>query len=385
MIKKWITALCCICCINGFTQHGVSHVPYDTAKMSWFENAKLGIFIHWGIYAVNGIAESWSFYNNQISYADYMKQQEGFNAKNYDPKKWAALFKEAGARYAVLTTKHHDGVALWDTKLSDLSVVKKTPAARDLIGPYCDALRSEGLKVGLYFSHLDWSHPDYASVAKTGMEHMPDNQRNAFSYPLQVKEDPARWHRFINFHRGQLKELSLQYKPDLLWFDGDWERSPDQWKMWQVRDSLLKWNPSVILNARMLGYGDYLTPEQGVPVTRPNGAWELCMTTNDSWGYQPLDRNFKSPRQIILTFAECISMGGNLLLDIGPKPDGTIEEAQVAILKSPWVAGPKSMTKRFINQALVCHSAIFMAPLHCQKTAVRCICLCLISPRITYR
>jgi alpha-L-fucosidase len=334
MIKKWMIALCCISCINGFAQHGVSHVPYDTAKMRWFENAKLGIFIHWGIYAVNGIAESWSFYNKQISYADYMKQQEGFNAKNYDPMKWAALFKEAGARYAVLTTKHHDGVALWDTKLSDLSVVKKTPAARDLIGPYCDALRSEGLKVGLYFSHLDWSHPDYASVVKTGMEHLPDNQRNAFSYPLQVKEDPARWQQFINFHRGQLKELSLQYKPDLLWFDGDWERAPDQWKMWQVRDSLLKWNPSVILNARMMGYGDYLTPEQGVPVTRPSGAWELCMTTNDSWGYQPLDRNFKTPRQVILTFAECISMGGNLLLDIGPKPDGTIEEAQVAILKA---------------------------------------------------
>jgi alpha-L-fucosidase len=334
MIQKMLVALCLCIGIKSTAQHGESRVPYDSVKMKWFEEAKLGIFIHWGVYAVNGIAESWSFYNNQISYVDYMKQLDGFSAKNYDPAKWAALFKEAGANYAVLTSKHHDGVALWNTGLSDLNVVKKSAAKRDLIGPYVDALRKQGLKVGLYFSHLDWSHPDYASVSKTGMEGLPDKQRNPFSYPVQDKEDPARWQRFIRFHRGQLKELSALYKPDLFWFDGDWERAADQWKMWQVRDSLLKWNPDVILNARMMGYGDYLTPEQGVPVTRPQGVWELCMTTNDSWGYQPKDRNFKTPRQIILTFAECISMGGNLLLDIGPKADGTIEEAQVAILKS---------------------------------------------------
>ena len=329
-----LTILCAFAFTFSQAQHGESRVPYDAAKMKWFEDAKLGIFIHWGIYAVNGIPESWSFYNKQISYKDYMDQVKGFTASNYNPGQWASLFKEAGAKYVVMTAKHHDGVALWNTRLSDLSVVKKTPAKRDLLGPYADALRKEGLKVGIYFSHLDWSHPDYASVSQAGMENTPNEKRNTFSYPLQGKDDPSRWQQFIKFHRGQLKELSLGYKPDLLWFDGDWERSAEQWNMKQLRDSLLKWNPDVILNARMNGYGDYLTPEQGVPITRPNGKWELCMTTNDSWGYQTGDKNFKTPRQIINIFAECISMGGNLLLDIGPKADGSLQEEQVAILKS---------------------------------------------------
>ena len=132
----------------------------------WFKEAKLGIFIHWGIYAVKGVAESWSFYNGEISYEDYMRQCDGFTAKNYDPNKWAKLFKSSGANYAVLTTKHHDGVALWDIKLSDLNVVERTPAGRDLVGPYCEALRKQGLKVGLYFTHLDWSHPGNAAILR---------------------------------------------------------------------------------------------------------------------------------------------------------------------------------------------------------------------------
>lgn len=113
----------------------------------WFKDAKLGISLHWGIYAVLGIPESWSFHNGQISYEDYMKQCDKFTASRYDPKHWAEVFRKAGAKYAVLTSKHHDGVALWDTKFSDLNVVKKTPAGRDLIGPYCEAMRDEGLKV----------------------------------------------------------------------------------------------------------------------------------------------------------------------------------------------------------------------------------------------
>ena len=135
-------------------------------RMDWFEDAKLGIFIHWGIYAVNGIDESWSFYNDYIPYQEYMKQLDGFTASNYDPDYWAKLIKESGAKYAVLTSKHHDGVALWDTKQNDLSVVKKTPAKRNLIKPFVNALRKNKLKVGLYYSHLDWSHPDYPHFTK---------------------------------------------------------------------------------------------------------------------------------------------------------------------------------------------------------------------------
>ena len=314
-------------CIQAFSQVETNQTVEH--KMEWFEDAKLGIFIHYGIYAVNGISESWSFYNNQISYPDYMKQLNGFTAKNYDPEAWAELFAEAGAKYAVLTSKHHDGVALWNTQLSDLSVVKKTPAKRDLLTPYASALRKNGLKVGLYFSHLDWSHPDYATVFNGDNE----VEGNRFDVPEKGKADYNRWNRFVEFRNGQLKELDELVKPDLWWFDGDWTRNAGQWKMKELRESLLSWNPNSILNARMAGYGDYATPEQGIPIFGPEGPWELCMTINDSWGYQKNDHNQKSVNYIIRVFSDCISMGGNLLLDVGPMEDGTITAEQTSILK----------------------------------------------------
>jgi alpha-L-fucosidase len=290
-------------------------------RMQWFGDAKLGIFIHWGIYAVNGIGESWSFHNGQINYDDYMKQLNGFTGSKYDPVAWAKLFKESGARYAVLTSKHHDGVALWDTKQSDLNVVKKTPAGRDLLTPYCDALRKEGLKVGLYFSHLDWSNPDYPNF--TGKETRYD-----------IGKEPERWARFLKFQRGQIQEIATLFRPDLFWFDGDWEFSAEQWKAKETRELIAQTLPNSIVNSRINGYGDYDTPEQGVPVLKPQSRWwELCMTTNDNWGYQWNDHNFKSPNQVIRIFVDCVSMGGNLLLDIGPKPDGTIPSEEVTVLK----------------------------------------------------
>jgi alpha-L-fucosidase len=288
-------------------------------RMRWFKDAKLGIFIHWGIYAVNGIDESWSFYNGYITYPDYMKQLYGFTAKNYDPKLWAELIVASGAKYAVLTTKHHDGVALWDTRYSDLNVVKKTPAARDLVEPFCDALRDKNLKVGLYYSLLDWSHPDY-----------PNFLRNKKRY----ESDSLRFEKFTKFNLGQIEELSEKYDPDLVWFDGDWEQSAARWKAKEIRSLLFANNSKVIINSRLQGYGDYATPEQGLPVTKPESKWwELCMTMNDSWGYQHNDHNYKSTNQIIRILIDCISMGGNLLLDIGPKADGTIPDKQVQILK----------------------------------------------------
>ncbi|WP_439651301.1 alpha-L-fucosidase [Pontibacter anaerobius] len=300
-------------------------------KMEWFKQAKLGIFIHWGIYAVNGITESWSFYNHEISYEDYMKQLTGFTASKYDPDAWATLFREAGAKYAVLTSKHHDGMALWDTKWSKLNVADSSPAKRDLIGPYVDALRKQDLKVGLYFSHLDWSHPDYPSVRSVLED--GNHKVNPFASPPAGKEDADRWESFLAFHRGQLKELSERYKPDIFWFDGDWDRTAEQWRFKELRQQLHTWVPGVILNARMKGYGDYKTPEQGVPVVQPGGPWELCLTINDSWGYQGDDQNFKSTRQLLRIFTEVIGMGGNLLLDVGPKEDGTIPEPEAKRLR----------------------------------------------------
>ena len=288
-------------------------------RMEWFSQAKLGIFIHWGIYAVKGVSESWSFFNNYLPYDEYMNQAGGFTASKYDPKAWVDLIKESGAQYTVITTKHHDGVALWDTKVGDLSTVKSTPAKRDLIAPFVKEVRKQGLHLGFYYSLLDWSHPDYPNKTRT---------------EVRYKDDPARWAKFNKFNFGQLAGLNKTWKPDLYWFDGDWEQSAETWNSKGIVELLRSDNKNVIINSRIQGYGDYATPEQGVPVVRPEDKyWELCMTMNDSWGYQHTDSNYKSPYILLRTFVDCLSNGGNLLLDIGPKEDGTIPEEQVAILK----------------------------------------------------
>lgn len=301
-----------------------SHKLSEKSRLEWFSDAKLGIFIHWGYYAVNGISESWSMYHKQISFEDYMAQGKGFTANKYDPEAWAALFKKAGAGYAVLTTKHHDGVALWNTSLSQFNVVEKTPAGRDLVEPFVKSLRTEGLKVGLYYSLCDWSHPDYDVVFPR-----PDTRSD---YPQKGQKQLSEWQRFVKFYKGQLKELDDLFHPDLYWFDGDWEKSSEQWRAQSLKDSLLAWNPEVIVNSRLKSYGDYRTPEQGIPVVRPEGPWEFCMTMNDNWGYFPSDKNYKPVSQIIKTFVEVIASGGNLLLNIGPKPDGSIAKEQEARL-----------------------------------------------------
>lgn len=300
---------------------------------NWFEQAKLGIFIHYGIYAVNGIAESWSFYNGRISYEDYMKQLDGFYADRFDAGYWADLIKRSGARYAVLTTKHHDGVALFDTKYSDLSVVKRTPAKRDIVKEYAQEIRKRGIHLGLYYSLLDWSHPDYASVYEGGVVPEDLSGVNPFTSPTDGIQDVEKWKRFLEFNNNQLREILTNYgKVDLLWFDGDWERSAAQWGLPEFKEYLKSFNQDLLINSRLQGYGDYKTPEQGIPITRPEGQWEFCTTINSSWGYQPGDNDYKSLRQIIRIFCDCISMGGNLLLDIGPRQDGTIDSRQEDIL-----------------------------------------------------
>ncbi|QBJ85027.1 alpha-L-fucosidase [Chryseobacterium gleum] len=295
----------------------------NSKKMEWFKNAKLGIFIHWGIYSVNGISESWSFFNNYINHENYMKQLNGFSASKYQPEQWVNLIRESGAKYAVITTKHHDGVSLWNSKAEKATTIPQNSLAqKDVLSPFVSALKKSGLKTGLYFSLPDWSHPYYDINTRTKKRY-------------ELKNDPARWQRFISYYQSQLNEISSQYSPDLLWFDGDWEHTSEEWQASQTLDLLRKHNPNIIINSRLNNHGDYDTPEQGVPVVPPqNPYWELCYTMNDSWGYQPFDKSYKTPNMIVRTLADVISMGGNLLLDIGPRSDGSIPEEQVEILKN---------------------------------------------------
>jgi len=276
MIKKSLVGLAAIltlCTTQIPAQQKINPDSIHT-KMQWFADAKLGIFIHWGIYSVKGIGESWSFHNKEISHADYMLQLKGFTASKYNPDQWAALIKESGAGYAVITTKHHDGVALWATKQNSNNVVDNTPAKRDLLTPFYKALDKYGIKRGAYFSLIDWSYPDYPGFLK-------DSAR------YKVSEDTARWKKYLQFYQGQINEVKNNFNPDLWWFDGDWEHSAEEWEAEKMRKMIVKDNAATIINGRLQGYGDYETPEQNFPVTRPQyNWWELCMTINSSWGYQ---------------------------------------------------------------------------------------------------
>lgn len=326
ILKSFALALCLIGVGgNALAQQrtdGETEADY-TKRMEWFGKAKLGIFIHWGIYAVKGVSESWSFYNGRISFDDYMAQKKSFTASKYNAKEWVDLIEQSGAKYTVLTTKHHDGFCLWDTKTTKSNAVKQSPAGRDLIAPFAEEVKKRrDLHLGLYFSLLDWSRDDY-----------PNQTRTYSRY--DIRKEPKRWKHFVDFNFAQLDEINTKFHPDLFWFDGDWEQKAEDWDAKGIINLLRGKNPSVVVNSRIQGYGDYATPELGVPVVKPKDRyWELCYTMNDSWGYQVADTNFKSPKILLRTFVDCISKGGNLLLDIGPKEDGTIPEPEVAILKA---------------------------------------------------
>ena len=289
--------------------------------LEWFGDAKLGIFIHWGIYAVDGVSESWSFHNEQVPYEEYMAQAGRFTASKYHPEEWVDLIAESGARYTVITSKHHDGVALWNTRANGRSIPRLTPCGKDVLTPFVKAARKKGLKVGLYYSLLDWSHEDYPNFTLS---------RTRYA----IADDPARWQRFVDFDFMQLRELCKAYRPDLMWFDGDWEQTAEDWHAPEIISLLRSYNPDIVVNSRIQGYGDYATPEIGVPVVKPSDRyWELCYTINDSWGFQHRDSHFKTPYMVLRTLVDCISNGGNLLLDFGPREDGTIPEEEVAVLK----------------------------------------------------
>lgn len=320
MKNHWISAF-----LIGFSVIGNVNAQEksDTKKMEWFQDAKLGVFIHWGIYSVDGISESWSFFNNYINYENYMKQLNGFSASKFDPESWTKLIKDSGAKYSVITTKHHDGVSLWNSKAEKaITIPKNSLAKKDVLTPFVTALKRSGLKTGLYYSLPDWSHPYYDVNTRTKKRY-------------DIKNDPIKWGKFVLYYQSQLDDLSNQYNPDLLWFDGDWEHTSEEWKASKTLENLKKYNPNIIVNSRLTNHGDYETPEQGIPVVSPqNEYWELCYTMNDSWGYQPFDSHYKTPNMLVRTLADVISMGGNLLLDIGPKADGTIPEEQVKILQN---------------------------------------------------
>jgi len=308
-------------------------------RMEWFIKARFGLFVHWGIYAIPARGE-WVRSHEKLSIEDYQPFFEEFNPVNYNPKEWAALAKKAGMKYTVITAKHHDGFCLFDSKLTDYKATN-TLAGRDLIKEYVDAFRNEGLKVGFYYSLIDWHHPDYPAYGDN-FHPMRDNEA--------WKDKKHDFSRYLQYMHGQVRELLTNYgKIDIMWFDFSYgNMSGETWKATELVKMVRSLQPHIIIDDRLGGHirsvnkevyaGDFASPEQIIP---PEGVvdeagnpipWEACITMNNHWGYAAADKDFKSPKQLIRALVECVSKGGNLLLNVGPNAKGEFPEESVEIL-----------------------------------------------------
>lgn len=292
---------------------------------TWFNESRYGMFVHWGVYAVGGRGE-WFRNRERIPQDEYSRlYAENFRAENYDPKAWVALAKEAGMGYVVLTTRHHDGFALWPTKQSEFHAGNIGPK-RDLVGPYVEAVRAAGLKVGLYYSPADWSHPDYPGPF---FRDWPNEKDWA---------SPEARERFIAYYRAQLVELLTNYgKIDYLWFDGC---IPDDLQREDVNAELLRIQPHLLINVRNGPPSHVHISEQTIMAPKDKSVlWEACMTLNDNWGWHGGDHNWKCAGEIVRMICETTKDGGNLLLNVGPTADGVIPEQSVAMLREAgaWV------------------------------------------------
>lgn len=315
-------------------------------RTKWFMDARFGMFIHWGLYAIPACGE-WVMSEREMTVAEYEKYFDLFDPADYQPREWARLAKAAGMKYAVLTAKHHDGFCLFDSALTDYKATN-TKAGRDLVREFLEAFRAEGIKVGLYFSIIDWHHPDFP---KYGDRQHPMRNREEF------KDEQIDFDRYLTYMHGQVKELVTNYgKLDLLWFDFSYDdMCGEKWKATDLIRMVREYQPDVVIDNRLEGAGDnhgsiatanpliysgdFASPEQIIP---PGGVqdelgeqipWELCATMNNHWGFCNYDYDYKSPEMLVRKLVECVSKGGNMILNVGPDARGNIPRQSVEILE----------------------------------------------------
>jgi len=277
------------------------------ARMRWWHQARFGMFVHWGLYSVIGHQE-WVMESEGIPIPQYELLAKHFTPRPGAAREWAKLARRAGQKYMVLTTKHHEGFCLWDTKLTDYNAARQGPR-RDLVREFVEAARAEGLRVGFYYSLMDWHHPDGA----------------------RCKTDPAARARFVDYTHGLVRELMSNYGTiDILWYDVDWPLTPEQWRADEMNRMVFALQPNIIVNNRNGLPGDFSTPEHKIEAA--DRAWESCDTMNLGWGYQRSDDEWKSARRIVNDLTVCAQQGGNYLLNIGPDANGDVPEPSVQVL-----------------------------------------------------
>lgn len=314
-------------------------------RTKWFENDRFGMFLHWGLYAIPGRGE-WVMSEERIPKEKYEAYFEQFNPTDYNPADWARRAREAGMKYVVMTAKHHDGFCLFDSKLTDYKSTNTT-CKRDLVREFAEAVRAEGLKVGLYYSLLDWHHEDYPKYSDL-IHPMRGNE--------DYKNDSYDFERYLDYMHGQIKELCTNYgKIDILWFDYSYEEMRNEkWRAKELVEMVRSFQPDVIMDNRLEtsgeGFGslvtanpnpwsgDFVSPEQIIPsegIKNELGEaipWELCTTMNNNWGYNPTDKNYKAASLLIRKLVECVSKGGNMILNVGPDAKGRFNKESIQIL-----------------------------------------------------
>jgi len=309
-------------------------------RMAWWREARFGLFIHWGLYAVpagewNGVTSygEWIRESAQIPLEEYGKFVGQFNPVKFDPDEWVRMAKEAGMKYIVITSKHHDGFGLFNSRQTDFDVAS-TPFRRDILKELSNSCKKEGIRLCFYHSIMDWHHPDY----------LPRR-----SWETDRSTEGADYDRYVEYMKKQLKELLTHYgKLGILWFDGEWESTWSEERGKDLYQYVRNLQPDIIINNRvtsgrsgMAGLtddgafgGDYGTPEQEIPPTGlPGVDWESCMTMNDHWGYCRADKNFKSTKDLIQMLTDIASKGGNYLLNVGPTAEGVFPQESIDRLK----------------------------------------------------
>ncbi|HET7790015.1 MAG TPA: alpha-L-fucosidase [Gemmatimonadales bacterium] len=306
-------------------QAGYQPAPENLAARQWFQDAKFGMFIHWGVYSVLGAGE-WVMNNRGLTVEEYEKLPAFFNPVRYDPAQWVALAKAAGMKYITITTKHHDGFAMWHSKNAEWNVVDRTPYGKDVIGMLAEECRKQGIKLFFYHSQLDWHNPDYYPRGFTGK--------------TAGRPDSGSWSRYLDYLDGQLTELLTGYGPvGGIWFDGMWDKPDADWRLDRTYALIHRLQPAALIGSNHhrapFPGEDFQMFEKDLPGKHTTGfnqdqtvsqlPLETAETMNDSWGFNIGDDHYKSVPDLIRYLVRAAGNNANFLLNVGPEPDGTIQ------------------------------------------------------------
>ncbi|MEI7832992.1 MAG: alpha-L-fucosidase [bacterium] len=305
-----------------------TYLPADVmSRADWYVNDRFGMFIHWGLYAIQASGE-WCLTRDAIPYDEYRAFQQRFNPTEFDAEQWAGIAKDAGMKYMVFTTKHHDGFCMFDSPYTDWKITN-TPFKRDVTRELVTACNKNDLRVGLYHSLIDWMHPDYTL-----------DEIHPLRNDEKVKAEPRDQQRYATYLQQSLRYLFTRYgQIDILWLDFTPQgKGPDDWRAGELDAMIRELQPNVLYDDRLGDKekfpGDFTTPEQVLPATPvyvdgKRRVWEACVTMNSAWGYRADDANFKPTRTLIHMLARCVSNDGNLLLNVGPDAHGRIPAESV--------------------------------------------------------